>query len=709
MTPEHTQEPAEGIISLTDKSLYINREISLIQFNRRVLEEAANLSHPLLERVKFLSIFANNIDEFMMIRVSGLLRQIRGGVLERPADGMTPTEQMKEILETLIPLQAESCRCWSQDLKPALAAEGIYIHKFKDFSPEQQESLKNYFETQIFPILTPMTFDGSHPFPFISNLSINLAVVINHPTRGQVFSRVKVPKGTLPRFIRIPNDQMIPPAKNPEYHYVVLEDLVASNIQMLFPGMEVKDTYIFRVTRDADMEIEEDEASDLLTAIESSVEQRRIGTPSRLEVHAAMPDWVRSILSTKLRLIPTQVYISQSGLIGMNDLMELMDIDRPDLKDVPFKAALPACLGKETMAAAVSRDDLLLYHPYDSFSPVVEFVRQAARDPNVLAIKQTLYRTGKNSPIVHALMEAREEGKPVTVLVELKARFDEENNIEWARSLERAGVHVIYGIVGLKVHAKMCMVVRRENDKLKIYTHMGTGNYNASTARIYTDLSMFTSDPDIGADIADLFNALTGYSKKTSYRKLLVSHGTMGTMRKELIARIDREILRQKEHGDGYLAFKLNALVDEECIMALYRASQAGVKVDLIVRGVCCLRPEVPGVSDNIRVISIVGRFLEHTRIYYFRNGGDEEVLLGSADLMPRNLSRRVEILFPVENMYLKDMIIRTILEMHLRDTAQAQVLHIDGSYEKVLPKEGEKPLNSQLWMMEHRGIWHDY
>lgn len=707
MTPT---PPEQNPISLTDKSLYINREISLIQFNRRVLEEAANLNHPLLERVKFLSIFANNIDEFMMIRVSGLLRQIRGGVLEQPPDGMTPTEQMQEILKTLLPLQAESSRCWSQDLKPALAKEGIYIHKCRDLSPETQQYLKSYFETQVFPILTPMTFDGSHPFPFISNLSINLAVVINHPTRGQVFSRVKVPKGILPRFIRIENDQMVPPAKSSEYHYVVLEDLVAANIQMLFPGMEVTNTYIFRVTRDADMEIEEDEASDLLTAIETSVEQRRIGTPSRLEVHTAMPEWIRDLLTAKLRLMPTQVYVSTSGLIGMNDLIELTDIDRPDLKDIPFKASVPACLAKESLVTAISQNDLLLYHPYDSFTPVVEFVRAAARDPNVLAIKQTLYRTGKNSPIVHALMEAREEGKPVTVLVELKARFDEENNIEWARSLERAGVHVIYGIVGLKVHAKMCMIVRREQDnKLKIYTHMGTGNYNASTARIYTDLSMFTCDPDIGADIADLFNALTGYSKKTSYRKLLVSHGTMGTMRKEIIARIDREIERQKTHGDGYLAFKLNALVDEACIVALYRASQAGVKIDLVVRGVCCLRPEVPGVSDNIRVISIVGRFLEHTRIYYFRNGGDEEVLLGSADLMPRNLSRRVEILFPVENPHLRDMIINTILKTHIKDTAQAHVLHRDGSYEKVLPAEGEAPLNSQMWMMEHRGIWHDY
>ncbi|MDR3102394.1 MAG: polyphosphate kinase 1 [Methanocalculaceae archaeon] len=708
MNLANNQHPSNPL-NLKDKTLYINREFSLIQFNRRVLEEATNLSHPLLERVKFLSIFVSNVDEFMMIRVSGLLRQIYDGVLERPPDGLTPTEQIQKILEAIIPLQAEACQCWGMDLKPALEKEGIFIHKCKDVEPGLQEYLRKYFEKQTFPILTPLTFDGAHPFPFISNLSLNLAVVINHPTRGQVFSRVKVPTGTLARFIRIPNDLMIPLAKNPEHHYVTLEDVIASNIEMLFPGMEIKGTYVFRVTRDADIEIEEDEAADLLTAIESRVGQRRIGTPSRIEVTAAMPEWIRDLLSTKLRLMPTQIYISPSGLIGMNDLMELIDIDRPDLKNVPFRVSVPACLAKDSLPAAISSNDLLLYHPYDSFGTVVEFVQQAAHDPNVLAIKQTLYRSGKNSPIVHALIEACEEGKSVTVLIELKARFDEVNNIEWARVLERAGAHVIYGVAGLKVHAKMCMVVRRERNKLRIYTHMGTGNYNAATACIYADLSMFTCDPDIGADIADLFNALTGYSKKISYRKLLVSYGTMGMMREDLIAKINREIERQKIHGDGYLAFKLNALVDTECIIALYRASQAGVKIDLVVRGVCCLRPEVPGVSENIRVISIVGRFLEHTRVYYFRNGGDEEVLLGSADLMTRNLSRRVEILFPVENPYLRNMIIHTILETHIKDTVQAQLLHSDGSYEKVLPAEGEEPLDSQKWMMEHCGIWHDY
>jgi polyphosphate kinase len=501
---------------------------------------------------------------------------------------------------------------------------------------------------------------------------------------------------------------MVPPSPASQYHFVTLEDIVATNAGMLFPGMEIKDTYVFRVTRDADMEIEEDEASDLLTAIESSVEQRRIGIPSRLEVHTAMPNWIREILTVKLRLMPVQVYTSNSGLIGMSDLMELTEIDRPDLKDIPFKASVPRCLEREPIFSAVAGNDMLLYHPYDSFMPVVDFVRQAAHDPDVLAIKQTLYRTGKNSPIVHALMEAREEGKPVTVLVELKARFDEEHNIEWARSLERAGVHVIYGLVGLKVHAKMCMVVRKEQSGLRIYTHMGTGNYNAATARIYTDLSVFTANAEIGADIADLFNALTGYSKKKEYRKLLVSHGTFGTMREELIKRIDREIEHHKTHGNGHLAFKLNALVDQECIRVLYRASQAGVRVDLVIRGVCCLRPGIPGVSENIRVISIVGRFLEHTRIYYFGNGGEEEVLLGSADLMPRNLSRRVEILFPVGDAHMRETIIRTILDIHLHDTAQAHMLHADGRYEKIQPEDGDEPLDSQKWMMDHRGIWHD-
>jgi len=699
-------------IPLDSPSLYINRELSWIQFNRRVLEEAEDLRHPLLERVKFLSIFWSNLDEFMMIRVSGLRRQRTRGALEAPPDRMTPTEQLAAIRQDLTPLLEKAARCWSDDILPRLIRAGIRIHRHQDLNPEQKRALEDFFEQKVFPVLTPMAFDVGHPFPFVSGLSLNLAVIINDPECGTVFSRLKVPLDILPRLVRIPGD--ILDAENPEslsganiHHFIFLEDLVASNLNRLYPGLDVAAAYPFRITRDADFEIEEDEASDLLTAIEESVELRRIGSPVRLEADCSMPAWVREMLTAKFSL-PQSLVFTSDGPIGMADIMELAGVDRPDLKDQPFLPSSPPSLsGEGDIFSTIRKHDILLYHPYDSFSPVISFIRQAARDPNVLAIKQALYRVGLNSPIVEALMEARTCGKQVAVLVELKARFDEENNIVWARALERAGVHVIYGLVGLKVHAKMCMVVRREAGVLVTYTHMGTGNYNAGTARVYTDLGLFSCNPEIGADVDDLFNALTGYSKKADYRGLIVSHGTMGTMRQEILDRIEREIRRQQECGDGYIAMKLNALVDRDCIMALYRASKAGVRVDLQVRGICCLRPGIPGISDMITVTSLVGRFLEHSRIYYFKNGGDEEVLLGSADLMPRNLDRRVETLFPIIDPEMREAIVEKILKVHFRDTAIARMLKGDGTYERVRPAPGEEPFNSQDWMLAHRGIWH--
>ncbi|NIP14393.1 MAG: polyphosphate kinase 1, partial [Pseudomonadales bacterium] len=448
-------------------------------------------------------------------------------------------------------------------------------------------------------------------------------------------------------------------------NFVWLEEVVAANLDLLFPGLEVVAAYPFRVTRDADPEIEEDEASDLLLAIEESVRMRHFGSAVRLEVETAMPERIRDILVNNLGLAPYQVY-TKDAPIGMADLMELTDINRPDLRDPFFQPAVPAPLTtEESIFSVIRRHNILLYHPYDSFSPAVDFLREAAQDPDVLAIKQTLYRVGPNSPIVAALMKARENGKQVAVLVELKARFDEANNIVWARALEQAGVHVVYGLVGLKTHCKLLMVVRREGDGITHYVHMSTGNYNDVTARLYTDIGFFTSDPDIGADVSDLFNALTGYSRKDGYRKLLVAPGEM---RQQILDRIEREIERHRKHGDGYLAFKMNHLVDKACIKALYQASQAGVKVDLQVRGICCLRPGVPGVSESISVTSIVGRFLEHPRIYYFRNGGEEEMLLGSADLMPRNLDRRVEQLFPMEDPDLRESLYEHILRVHLKD-----------------------------------------
>jgi len=672
-------------ISPGDPALYINRELSWIEFDRRVLEEAFDRTHPLLERVKFLSIFSSNLDEFFMIRVAGLRRQIACGALEAPPDGMSPQEQMQAIREHLIPLLKERQRCWEEELLPALEREGIVIHQAADLQVPAQDALRKRFFEEVFPVLTPMVFDPCHPFPTISNLSLNLAVAVRNPLTGErALARVKVPTDLIPRLVRVPGME--------GHHFVFIEDVVAANLDLLFVGMEVEECHVFRVTRDADMEIEEDEASDLLTAVEEGMELRRRGAPARLAVTGSMPGWIRESLAAHLGLPPIQVYITGDPL-GMADLMDIVGIDRPDLKDPPFLPAVPPAFARETpVLPALSGRDLLLYHPYDSFAPVVAVLREAAHDPAVLAIKQTLYRVGPNSPIVAALMEARQNGKQVTAVIELKARFDEENNIGWARALERAGVHVVYGLVGLKVHAKACLIVRREKNGIVRYVHLGTGNYNAQSARAYTDIGLFTTDPAIAADISDLFNVLTGVSRKAEYRKILAAPVSM---RRGLLARIEGEIERQRTHGNGRIIFKMNSLVDRECIDALYRASQAGVRIDLQVRGICCLRPGIPGVSERIAVTSIVGRFLEHARIYTFGSG---EVLLGSADLMPRNLDRRVEVLFPVEDPAIRAEILR-LLAVHIQDDVKARRLRPDGSYER--PEVGT--CNAQEWMIAHR------
>ena len=709
MVGQESQQEIQAV-DLDDPSLYINRELSMLKFNWQVLVEALDERRPLLERVKFVSIFASNLDEFFMIRVSGLRRQLAAEVLETPPDGMTPAEQLAAIRQELMPQLAQHSDCWHKDLLPKLQEAGIKVLGYDDVKRKQRKLLRRYFEREIFPALTPLAFDPGHPFPHISNLSINLAVVIDDPRYGERFARLKVP-GIFPRLLRIPSEERAESyeslglVEEMPTHFVWLEQVVAANLDLLFPGLGIVAAYPFRVTRDADPEIEEDEAADLLLAIEESVRMRHFGSAVRLEVETAMPERIRDILVSNLGLAPYQVYTVDAP-IGMADLIELTSIVRPELKDPPFQPAVPPPLTtEESIFSVIKRQDILLYHPYDSFTPVVDFIRTAARDPDVLAIKQTLYRVGPNSPVVAALMEAREYEKQVAVLVELKARFDEENNIVWARALEQAGVHVVYGLVGLKTHCKLLLVVRREGDGITRYVHMSTGNYNDVTARLYTDIGFFTSDPDLGADVSDLFNALTGYSFKQEYRKLLVAPGTM---RQHILDRIEREIEQHQQNGDGYLAFKMNSLVDKKCIQALYRASQAGVKVDLQVRGMCCLRPGVPGVSENITVTSIVGRFLEHPRIFYFRNGGEEEILLGSADLMPRNLNRRVEQLFPVEDPDLRESLYQHILCTHLKDNMQARRLLADGSYEWVQPQDGEPELNSQLWMIEHRGLWND-
>lgn len=707
---EKAKDAGAPQVDRTDPDLYFNRELSWLQFNWRVLEEALDESrHPLLERVKFLAIFASNLDEFFMIRVSGLRRQLQAGAFKSPPDAMTPAEQLAAIRRELMPQLEKQIECWQTDLLPKLGANDINILGHDQLKRKQRKVLRRHFEREIYPALTPLAFDPGHPFPHISPLSMNLAVVVRDPIHGERFARLKVP-ALFPRLLRIPSEERAESVDRlgltevMTNNFVWLEEVVAANLDMLFPGLEVVAAYPFRVTRDADQEIEDDEAADLLSSIEESIRMRHFGSAVRLEVDNAMPDRIRDILVRNLRLAPYQVYTSDAPL-GLAGLMELTQIDRPDLKDQPFIPAVPPPLTtEEGFFSVLRRRNVLLYHPYDSFAPVIDFVRQAARDPNVLAIKQALYRVGPDSPVVAALMEARENGKQVAALVELKARFDEENNIVWARALEEAGVHVVYGLLGLKTHAKLLLVVRRESDGIRHYVHMSTGNYNHVTTRIYTDIGYFTSDPDIGADVADLFNALTGYSRKETYRKLLVAPGQM---RGQIIQRIEREIERHCEHGDGYLAFKMNSLVDKACIEALYRASQAGVKVDLQVRGICCLRPGLPGISEEITVTSVVGRFLEHPRIYYFRNGGDEEVLLGSADLMPRNLDRRVEQLFPVDDPRIRQALVETILDTHLRDNQQARRLLPDGTYEHVKAGKKEPPLNSQAWMIEHRGVWH--
>ena len=700
-----TQFPtASSTPGLDDPRLYLNRELSWLQFNARVLEEAEDTKNPLLERVKFLSIFSSNLDEFFMIRISGLREQLSGGVREGPPDGMTTSEQLAAVRQEVLRQLTRFSDCYQNEILPKLKAQDIDVLRYHQLQPTQQQLLREYFSNEIFPALTPLAFDPSHPFPHISNLSLNLAVVGKDPERGECFARVKIPN-IFPRLVRIPSEDVVNESdqfgltNSAANNFVWIEEILAANLDLLFPGITILAAYPFRVTRDADFEIEEDEAADLLASVEEQVDNRHFGSAIRLEIDQATPDHIRDILIRNLSLAPYQVY-TQNLPLGLSSLMELTRIDRSDLKYLPFLPEIPDALNKkENLFSVIRRHDVVLYHPYDGFTPIIDFVREAASDPNVLAIKQTLYRVGVNSPIVEALMEARANGKQVAVLLELKARFDEENNIEWARKLEDEGIHVVYGVLGLKTHAKMCLVIRRDEDSIRRYVHLGTGNYNPVTSRMYTDLSFFTCAPSMGADVSDLFNSLTGYSRKNSYVKLLVAPQLM---REQILERIEREIQRQEEKGDGYLAFKMNALVDQQCIQALYRASKAGVKIDLQVRGVCGLRPGIPGVSETITATSVVGRFLEHARLYYFRNGWQEELFLGSADLMPRNLDRRVELLFPIESPQLRKVLVEDLLQVALHDNVKARQLLSDGQYTRLQPVPEHAPLNSQEWFLEN-------
>lgn len=683
---------------LKNPSLYINRELSQIEFNRRVLNECYDLHHPLLERVKFLAIFSSNMDEFFMVRVSGLKQQVMLGVTDRPADGLTPREQLVAIHRSVTRLFAEAREFWQAQLLPQLTEAGIHVLNYPELKPRQRKKLSDYFEREIFPVLTPLAFDPSHPFPHISNLSLNLAVIIRDPeTADTSFARLKIPT-TLPRLVPLnplDPDELLPRAVQ---KFVWVEQVITDNLSRLFPGMEIVAAYPFRVTRNTDMEIQEEEADDLLLTMEESLAKRHFGSAVRLELDETTPEDIREILISNLQMGAYDVYMA-SGPLGLSNLWELHRLDRPELKDPVFQPGLPNALrSTDNIFTVLQRQDVLLHHPYDSFMPVVKFIEAAAEDPDVLTIKQTLYRVGNNSPIVHALMRARENGKQVAVLVELKARFDEESNIEWARALENSGVHVVYGLIGLKTHCKVCLVVRRERDGLRRYVHLSSGNYNTGTARMYTDLGFMTRLEEIGADASELFNFLTGYSKQSEYRKFLVAPVNL---RRYLLGFIEREI---KHGSQGRILIKANSLVDAETIRALYRASRAGVKVDLIIRGLCCLRPGLEGVSENIQVISIVGRFLEHSRIYYFHNLGDPALYMGSADMMPRNLDRRVEVLFPIEDPTLRREVLE-VLNTCLKDTEKGHLLQSDGRYipRNTLLTEGEIPFSSQLYFLNGR------
>lgn len=692
-----TAFPTTGVIPSTDEvdlkapALYFNRELSWLEFNRRVLEEAQDTRHPLLERVKFLAIFSSNLDEFFMIRVSGVKDQIAAGVTTALADGRLPADQLAEIRARALPMMREQRRYFYDEIMPELNAAGIDIPRHAQLSPDEQDYLRKYFLADILPVVTPLAFDPGRPFPHISNLSLNLAVMVRRPNGDTRFGRVKVPT-SLPRLIPLVEGR----------RFVWLEDVIAANLGLLFPGHEIIESHTFHVIRDADMEIQEDEAPDLLETIEQGLRQRQFGPVVRLVVDEDMPESMVSLLIDNLEVEAGDVYPLQPPL-AMSSLWALVGLNRPDLKDAPFTPAAPPQLRDaklpDQIFAAIRKQDILLHHPYDSFKTVLDFIDAAANDPQVVAIKQTLYRVGRNAPVVRSLLEAQRNGKEVAVLVELKARFDEESNINWARALEGEGVHVVYGLLGLKTHSKITLVVRREPGGLRRYLHLATGNYNAVTAGIYTDLGLLTCDEELGADATELFNTLTGYSTQQYYRGLLVAPGSM---RERFEALVQREIEHMQAGRGGRLIFKMNSLVDERLIRKLYEASRAGVEIDLIVRGICCLRPGVPGISENVRVISIVGRFLEHSRIYYFGNGGAPEVYLGSADLMPRNLDRRVEIIFPVKDPALRSYLRGAVLEVEMRNTLRARVLQPDGSYVCRDGRAGEPPVDSQAWLLTH-------
>jgi polyphosphate kinase len=670
----------------------------LLEFHGRVLEEALDQRNPLLERLKFISIFASNLDEFFMIRVSGLKEEMEYQVEVSP-DGLTPAQQLAKSRERVQTLIAEQARCLREDILPRLDETGISLVRYDSLSSHEKERLKDYFTEKIFPVLTPLAVDPSHPFPYISPLSLNIGLMVNPPQSMKLITSRKLVER---RFVRIKVPSVLPrlvPVSASSSRFVLLEEVIEANIHSLFPLMEPGKCHFFRVTRDADIDIREEEAQDLLSTIKEELRQRRFGTPVRLEVSPDMPDEMIEYLVSSLNLEANDVY-KVDGPLNVQDLMSLYDVDRPDLKDTPFAPDVPAWFKKDkSIFDAIKKGDRMLHHPYDSYECVTEFINQAVDDPDVVAIKICLYRTGPDSPIPPALIRASELGKQVTALIELKARFDEEHNIEWAQKLDEAGVHVVYGIVGLKTHGKLTLVVRREGEALKRYVHIASGNYNPTTSCTYTDLGLFTVDDEIGRDATELFNYLTGFSEQRHYRKLMVAPVEL---RDKFNALLDREIEHKRAGRPARVIAKFNRLADLQIIEKLYEVSRAGVEVDLIVRGICMLRPGIPGLSENIRVRSIVGRFLEHSRVFWFANGGAEEVYIGSADWMTRNLKHRIEVIAPVSDPKAKRYLRDVLLDTYLADNTKSRELQPDGHYTPVLTDS--EPFDSQEYFIGRPG-----
>jgi polyphosphate kinase len=682
--------------------LFINRELSLLEFQRRVLDEALDDANPLLERLKFLAIFGSNMDEFFMVRVSGIRKQVEAHIVEVFPDGLTPPEVLAAARKVSHDLYGTALNFFNKKLLRKLDKVGVHLLDYSKLSPSQLTKANDYFNQVVYPVLTPLALDPGHPFPHISNLSLNLAIVVRDKKGHERFARLKVPD-TLPRLVPIKRSSGASRRDGtvPHHHYFVwLEQLIMANLASLFPGLEVVAAYPFRIIRDADIEIQEIEADDLLENMQQSIRRRKFGSVVQVEIHNDMPDHVRELLIENLEIRLNDVYILPAPL-GLSSLWQIYNnVERHDLKFPIYHPVVPKEFRNVTMAGdifdAIRQGNILMHQPYDSFNPVIDFLKAAARDPDVLAIKQTLYRVGQNAPVVEALLEASELGKQVAVLVELKARFDEESNIGWAKALEQMGVHVVYGLVGLKTHCKVTMVVRKEGDGICRYLHLGTGNYNDVTSRIYEDFGIFTCDEAMAADITDLFNYLTGYSTKQDYQKLLVAPVNLRSGMEKLIC---REIDHAKAGRPAHLIFKVNAVVDPQFIDLLYQASNAGVKVDLLVRGICCLKPGIKGVSENIKVTSIVGRYLEHSRIYYFLNDGNEEIYMGSADLMTRNYDHRVEVIFPLEDPAHIKYVRHGMLAIYLSDNSRARVMKPDGTYVRLKPSSEDKSVDVQLWL----------